>query len=63
MEFSKLFSIEQHSKLSIEDVERNANLFAKSFGEQSREEDLSKLFDEYHKSHYKLVLPAVWLER
>lgn len=51
MEFSNLFSIEQHSKLSIEDVERNANLFAKSFGEQSREEYLSKLFDEYHKSH------------
>ena len=49
MEFSNFFYLaEQGKNMSIEDIEHNANLFGKVYGEQAREDYLSKVFNALH---------------
>lgn len=51
MEFRNLFCLDEQGKgMSIEDIERNANLFGKVYGESAKEDYLSKIFDGLHKA-------------
>lgn len=49
LEFNTPFNLAQQAKsMTIADVEHTANELAKEFGENAREEYLSRLFDGLH---------------